>query len=273
MLHGCKQNPDDFAAGTRMNTAADKGHFLVAYPAQMSAANMSDCWNWFRPQDQQRDRGEPSIVADIALEIMRDYAIDSRRIYVAGLSAGGAMAAILGLNYPELFAGVGIHSGLACGAAHDVPSAFMAMKNGRSVMPRNAHRPSGSIGGNIPVIIFHGDRDNTVNVHNTTKILTQFLPNESNTDPKGADSLVENVERGSGGDGGDGGGRSHAYTKTTHSHLYADQQSLAECWIVHNAGHACSGGSLDGSYTDPKGPNATDAMVDFFMKHKNLHIR
>jgi poly(hydroxyalkanoate) depolymerase family esterase len=240
MLHGCKQNPDDFAAGTGMNEIAEKHRCLVLYPAQAHNANGSNCWNWFKSEDQHRDRGEPSILADMTREVMRRYHVDPNHVYVAGLSAGGAMAAILGATYSELYAAVGIHSGLPVGAAHDLPSAFAAMKSGAGKkLARAAGRP-------IPVIVFHGDRDTTVHPRNGEEALQQFI--SGNEDP----IIVE--------EGKVPNGRS--YTRTIRCNRKGE--AIAEQWIVHGAGHAWSGGNVGGSYTDPEGPSASVEMVRFF---------
>jgi poly(hydroxyalkanoate) depolymerase family esterase len=250
MLHGCKQNPDDFAAGTGMNAIAEQNDCFVVYPAQARAANGSNCWNWFKADDQQRDRGEPSIIADITRDVIREYRIDPDRVYVAGLSAGGAMAAIMGATYPELYAAVGVHSGLPVGAAHDLPSAFAAMKNGpKTKGPRNAREEP------TPVIVFHGDRDVTVHPSNGEQLLAQCI---------GQNRLEVTIEKGQ---------VPHGRTYTRTVRYDCGGKPIAEEWIVHGAGHAWSGGSLEGSYTDPKGPNAAKEMLRFFYTHVRRSTR
>src|SRR5437588_253770 len=170
LLHGCKQTAEDFAAGTRMNVHAEGHSCLVAYPVQSSAANSSKCWNWFSPQHQTRGNGEASLIAGITQKVVEDFTVDPQRIYVAGLSAGGAAAVIMGAAYPDLYAAVGVHSGLACGAAHDVPSGCTAMllgepSGGRTISPGPRLM--------IPTIVFHGDRDSTVNPLDGAQVRTQ----------------------------------------------------------------------------------------------------
>jgi poly(hydroxyalkanoate) depolymerase family esterase len=244
MLHGCTQSPDDFAAGTRMNFLAEEQNCFVAYPEQPSAANQAKCWNWFRTDDQKRGGGEPSLIAGITRQIMRDYSIDSKRVYVAGLSAGGAAAAIMAATYADLYAAVGIHSGLACGAASDLPSAFMAMRQG------GASEAATEVGSPVPTIVFHGDRDTTVHPDNGDQILEQSAK---------ATSPATKVLRGRVPDG-------HAYTRT----IVTDRSGLmiSEHWNIHGGGHAWSGGSPAGSYTDPRGPDATKEMLRFFLARK-----
>jgi poly(hydroxyalkanoate) depolymerase family esterase len=244
MLHGCTQSPDDFAAGTRMNAAAEARNFLVAYPAQTSHANMQKCWNWFNAGDQQRDAGEPSLIAGITRQVMSDYAVDPSRVYVAGLSAGGAAAAIMGDAYPDLFAAIGVHSGLACGAASDMHSAFAAMQRGGGGMPRPGRRVT-------PAIVFHGERDTTVHPRNGDAVVAQA---ERDSD------LAMEVEAGQVPGG-------HVYNTTRY--VDANGKTVIEKWLVLGAGHAWFGGSSAGSYTDPKGPDATSEMLRFFLEHSH----
>src|SRR4051794_30930567 len=248
LLHGCKQSPQDFAVGTRMNTHAEQLGWLAAYPEQSSAANSSRCWNWFRPEDQQRGRGEPALIAGITQQIMDDFAIDPGRVYVAGLSAGGAAAAIMGSAYADLYAAVGIHSGLACGAAQDIPSAFAAMRHGGRVRQAVGDIPV------VPTIVFHGDQDGTVNPQNAETILAQAAAGFE---------LEKRIER----DQVPGG---YAYTRT----CYIDRSGavVLESWVVHGGAHAWSGGSPDGSYTDPSGPDATRKILEFFGNHFRPNI-
>jgi poly(hydroxyalkanoate) depolymerase family esterase len=240
MLHGCTQNPDDFAAGTRMNELALERDFLVLYPAQAQTANIQRCWNWFKHNHQQRGRGEPLILAGMTQAVMRQHNIDPQRVYVAGLSAGGAMAAILGDAYPDLFAAVGVHSGLATGAASNVQGALSAMKSGAATSPPSGQTP--------PTIVFHGDQDATVHPDNGEQVVTAS-----------AGAAEPELEQGS---------KGRAYTRRIYREAGGNVQ--AEHWAMHGAGHAWSGGSARGSYTDAQGPDASEEMLRFFWANK-LH--
>ena len=248
MLHGCTQRPMDFAAGTRMNELAEGHTFLVAYPEQAPSANVSKCWNWFQESDQQRDGGEPSLIAGITRQIMSQYQVESSRVYVAGMSAGGAMAVILAAMYPDLYAAVGVHSGLAYGVAHDLPSAFAAMQQGTVYHTQRLREI-------IPLIAFHGDSDTTVAPVNADGLLDQWL--------QAASAGLGSVPGVKAEQGQVAGG--HAYTRCIYHDVSG--QTLIEQWTVHQAGHAWSGGSPSGSYTDPQGPDASTEMMRFFMEH------
>ena len=250
MLHGCTQTVDDFAAGTRMNAFAEERTFLVVYPEQTSAANAGRCWNWFNAGDQRRGEGEPSIIAGITRTIMHEYAVDSRRVYAAGMSAGAAEAAILAATYPDLYAAIGVHSGLAYGAAKNLPSALSAMRGGAA--GTSAPRSPGD-SQTVPAIVFHGDRDSTVNPANGEYVVAQSayakLP---------ADVRRERAP----------GGREYSTTR----YLDTEGKPMLEYWLVHGAGHAWSGGSSTGTYTDPQGPDATRAMLRFFADHVHAGV-
>jgi poly(hydroxyalkanoate) depolymerase family esterase len=257
MLHGGTQSPDDFAAGTRMNALAEQHRFLVVYPAQPANANPSKCWNWFDLGHQNRGTGEPSLLAGITREVAAKYRVNEHGIFVAGLSAGAAMAVVMGATYPELYAAIGAHSGLPYGAASDMPSAFAAMRCSGALgeMPNPPGAPPvrrPKLAHSVPTIVFHGDQDQTVDARNGTKIVEEAILWFGD-----GPSLQRSVQHGA------AGGRTYSRT------VYADAASrpVVEHWVLHGAGHAWSGGSTIGSFTDPRGPDASAEMVRFFYLH------
>lgn len=253
MLHGCTQNPDDFAAGTDMNRLAEKQLFCVLYPSQPMTANSSKCWNWFKAEDQQREGGEPAILAGMTRQIIDTYGLDATRVYVAGLSAGAAMATTLAMTYPDIFAAVGVHSGLPHGVAKSLPDALGAMQGGTGPLGGGNKAKQAGWASDVPAIIFHGDRDTTVHPSNADRVAAQY----STSNQPGA-----RVEQGKVPNG-------HRYTITTHQD--AEGKSCLEQWRIHGAGHAWAGGSVKGSYTDPTGPNATEEMLRFFLQHQQAN--
>jgi poly(hydroxyalkanoate) depolymerase family esterase len=247
MLHGCTQNPEDFAAGTGMNVLAEEHRLLVVYPAQTGGDNSMSCWNWFRPGDQLRGSGEPAIIAGLTESLRDQYAIPEDRIFVAGLSAGGAMAAIMGETYPELFAATGVHSGLAYGSANDVMSAFTAMR-GQVGIEQRSSRCGGAGSETAPrMIVFHGSADTTVHPSNAERIMAS---------QGGSPGKITRSEHGPSGD-------IRAYTRLIAER--DDGTNGLESWMIDGAQHAWSGGHPSGSYTDPRGPDASAAMVRFFL--------
>ncbi|MEP6483344.1 MAG: PHB depolymerase family esterase [Rudaea sp.] len=252
MLHGCTQDPDDFALGTRMNILAEKHGFIVAYPMQTSRANSSKCWNWFRPEDQHRDRGEPQQIAGVVRDLIAHYRIDPARIYVAGMSAGAAMAVIMGRTYPELFAAVAAHSGLPFRSANNVISALGVMKNSQMDQSQftRGHEPL-----NVPTIVFHGDRDATVNHANANHLVAQVIADWPTAAPLSIASTTHLSE----------GGRECDRV----IYKQPDGKIAIEYWTIHGAGHHWTGGDPRGSHSDATGPDASARIVAFFESQRN----
>lgn len=248
MLHGCKQDSEDFARGTRMNEVAEREGFLVLYPEQLRKCNQMGCWNWFDARHQQRGTGEPAMIAALVQAVLASHGGDPARVYVAGLSAGGAMAATLGELYPDVFAAVGVHSGLPHAVARDVQSAFSAMRKGAS--PRAAGNGTTVA---VPTIVFHGSADKTVAPGNGTAIVQAQLAAHA----AGGTPLREEAEQ---------VGR-HGRAATREQWVDADGQVRLESWRINGGPHAWSGGHATGSFTDPHGPDASEAMARFFLRH------
>jgi len=256
MLHGGTQDAVTFAAATGMNDLAERDTFLVAYPEQPRSANPGQYWNWFSPGHQRRDAGEPSLIAGITGQVMDDYAVDASRVYVAGFSAGGAMAAVMAAAYPDLYAAAGVHSGLAYAAADNLRSAYAAMKHG----PKPRSRPPAPT---LPLIVFHGDRDAIVAPDNAADLIDDALAGSTDLHLGTTDLPLGRPPTGVTSRGQVPGG--HAYTRI----CYASPGGgiLAERWSIHQSGHSWSGGVPHESYTDPRGPDASKEFVRFFNEH------
>jgi poly(hydroxyalkanoate) depolymerase family esterase len=255
MLHGCTQSPNDFALGTGMNELAAAQQCVIVYPEQPAAANGLKCWNWFKSSDQQRDRGEPAIIAGITRKVIAKYGIDANRVYVAGLSAGAAMAVVMGRTYPDLYAAVGVHSGIPYAAAHDAPSAFAAMK-GTKVRTQDTAKSSPF----VPTILLHGDSDKTVHPSNAETLARHFSASLETSEP----TVAAGPETADG--AGENAGSRHSYTRTLWHNI--NGKVVVEYWLVHGAGHAWFGGNPRATHTDPKGPDASREILRFFLAHK-----
>lgn len=249
MLHGCTQTAADFAAGTGMNALADELGFLVLYPEQSAAANMARCWNWFRPENQRRGSGEAAVIAGMTADAILTGKANPARVYIAGLSAGGAAASNIAASYPEIFVAVGVHSSLASGNIASAGAAISAMKKGGSmgIDPERGRMIP------VPTIVFQGDLDRSVHPSS----VEGFVRALRRSSPRLVLIRTQHVPSGS----------ARAYTRT----LYRKDrgQPLLEVWTVHGTGHAWSGSSTRGSFTDPAGPNASRAMLRFFLARKH----
>lgn len=249
MLHGCTQDAQNFARGTRMNATAEAAGALVLYPTQSQSANANGCWNWFRPEDQQAGAGEPALLLAMVRQVMDSQAVDPGRVYVAGLSAGGAMAALLAQQYPDVFAAVGVHSGLPPGAATTMMDALSAMKSGA----KGWRAPPAKGGARaVPMIVLHGDADMTVHRRNAEQLLQGAAA--------GIVTTVQTQEEGVSGDG-------QRYTRTCVIDVAVPGEVVAEHWLLHGAGHAWSGGDARGSHASAHGVDASAEMLRFFLAH------
>lgn len=265
-LHGCSQDPDNFAAGTHFNALADIYNFLVLYPQQTGTANLNRCWNWFLPENQERGRGEPAIIAAMIDEIRSRYNVDSNRIFITGLSSGGAMAVIMGACYPDYFAAIGVHSGLEYKAASDLVSAQVAMKRGGpdpSVQGQLAYLGAGSAARVLPVIVFHGTADLTVAPVSGAQVIQQFLTSDDYADDGLPNNSVCSTSSSTQTGQVPGG-----YTYTVDTYTYRGQ-ALMQYYRIDGMGHAWSGGSAvpPATFVDPKGPDASSLIWNFFAEH------
>jgi poly(hydroxyalkanoate) depolymerase family esterase len=251
MLHGCTQDPDDFAAGTRMDSlAADRG-VIVVWPEQPAAAHPQKCWTWYDPAHQARGTGEPAILAAIAREVAARLPVDPTRVYVAGISAGGAMAVNVAASHPDLFAAVAAHSAVAYRAAGNAMEALAAMRDGAADESALNAAAAAAFGAGIrrpPLLVIHGAADAVVNVENGRQLARQWA---------GGARPASSAR-------GESGGRAFSLD------AYADASGapVAELILVEGLGHAWSGGSSDGTYTDPAGPDASEHVLRFLLRHR-----
>jgi esterase, PHB depolymerase family len=268
VLHGCTQSADDIAAGTRMNAMADRCGFVVVYPEQSEHDNPRKCWNWYLRDHQVRGSGEPAEIAGIVAQVLGSDTgarLDRNRVYVVGLSAGAAMAAIMGATYPDLFAGVGMHSGLSYGAAHTVPGALLSMHRGGPDPEERGLQAYAAMGEHarmVPVVVIQGATDKTVSARNGEQVVHQWLTTNRHAS---AGTLALSAEQPDDFHDGNSPGGLHYDVRTWNDRL---GRPLVQYWHVSDLGHAWSGGSTSGSYTDPAGPDATAAMWRFLREHR-----
>jgi poly(hydroxyalkanoate) depolymerase family esterase len=269
MLHGCTQTPADFAAGTQMNDLADQNNFIVIYPQQTSTYNQNQCWNWFETAHQSRGSGEPGIIAGIVKTVLQNtskWTLDPNRIYVTGLSAGAAMSVIMGATYPDLFAAIGVGAGLEYQAALGMTDAFTAMRQGGPnpvTQGQKAYNASGPFARVVPTIVFHGTSDYTVYPINGDQVIQQWMETNRLASNNTYNASFNSPSSTTNGKVGTPQGRSYTVTKWNDN----NGNLIQEYWKVTGMGHAWSGGSTNGSYTDPNGPSASQAMYTFFMNH------
>lgn len=256
MLHGCQQGAIDFAAGTCMNELAEEAGVVVLYPEQPASENMMRCWNWFEHQDRSTHAGDAALIAALTRDVVVEHNIDASRVYVAGMSAGGALAAVLARDYPDVFAALGVHSGVGAGLADDMFSAMRVMSSGPGEIARESARSlEEDAVRSIPSIVFHGDEDTTVHPSNGKAMHASFSGapfNDHFPPPEQVTTLAHNGQ--------------HSFTRSVE--YAANGSTNRELWIVHGAGHAWAGGHVDERHTDALGPDASREMLRFFLQHQ-----
>lgn len=237
LLHGCTQDPDDFARGTGIFEAAEQNRIIVVAPEQSARSNMNRCWNWFETRHGARDSGEAAFLTDLTRTIAHEFAVPPDLRFAAGLSAGGAMAVTLGSVFADDFGAVACHSGLPNGAAGDMSGAFQAMSQGGS---------DSAAGVGCRLFVLHGSTDTTVSPRNADAVVRQALRRQTGLVQRRADSRMAD--------------RAVRITR------YRDTEGALRVqeWRINGLGHAWSGGAAEGSHTAP-GPSATQAMMAFFL--------
>jgi poly(hydroxyalkanoate) depolymerase family esterase len=266
MLHGCTQDPDDLARGTRITEHADRQSLLIVLPEQPESANPKKCWNWYDPAHQRRDAGEPALIAGITRQVMSAWSVDPQRVYVAGISAGAAMAANVSISYPDVYAAVALHSGIPYGAASNVMQGVAAMTNGTadpSALVRAGLNAMGPRARPLPVIIVHGADDSVVRVVNAMQTRGAWLMMNAlarGDDP--ASHPPREPERGI-----DSGARGGEFYRECHGQKTTARECEVVTLIAAGLGHAWSGGSKLGTFTDERGPDATREILRFLLAH------
>ncbi len=260
MLHGCRQDPLSFAEGTRMNKLAEEGRCAVLYPEQSRHSNPLRCWNWFEPASLA-GQGEAALIARLIDQVTVRRPIDPRRVYVVGMSAGGAMACVLGVRHSRLFAACAIHSGVMYGAASSPMQALDAMRSGASAGSIDEARrvvcEAGESEVMVPTFVIHGDRDTTVNPVNADEIIEQLKARAKCIDPRAGEMLACG-ERCI-----DGGGRTYRQQDYTQR-----GRIMLRKVLVEGLGHAWSGGDARFEFNDANGPDASRLILDFVMQYQ-----
>jgi poly(hydroxyalkanoate) depolymerase family esterase len=259
VLHGCTESADVFRQLTRFDELAEAKGFLVVFPEQPKSANNQNCWNFFQDAQTHRGTGEPSLIAGITDWVGQHYSVDSHRIYVAGLSAGGAMASVMAATYPDVYAAIGIGSGCEYAATATCAGYKSADP---AAAAQAAYKEMGTRARAMPVISFSGDKDTTVPPVNADQLLQQWQLTADLADDGATNGSVLSKPTST-----ISGQVPNGLSYTVRSYGDAQTNELVQYWVVNGMSHAWSGGCSCQPYAEPKGPDATAAMYAFFVKH------